>query len=284
MRILAVALLSLYGGIQVAPRFPSALFEQHFAEAVNTPAYYVDPSDLCGQRHNATATAYLRVTDKTSSLMTLRFGDSQSVTATRGTVMTPAGRIRVLVVLIAYPETVGDGGVTMWQQAQAAVNADHATFAARRGYPKPLVVFENTNLVITRAEVAAPQFLANVRATIQSKGIHDADFDALIVIDLDPKRIDGGRAALPTRSIYVGNYADWQSPLDATRWRDVAGTAYHHEFAHLWGWQHEWSPKCDKPEGPFAPFATSPALLGWEDLDGDRLPEILDPTPYGRVQ
>ena len=268
----------------VAAPFPSNLFEQFFGEVIRTPGYYVDPSALCGQRPNATSTAYLRVTDKTSSLMTLRFGENDSVTATRRTVLTPAGRIRVLVAYIVYAETIGDAGLLRWQRAQAAINADHAAFAASRGYDRPLVVFDNTNVGIQRSEIADPRNTAQIRAVVQSKGARADDFDAVMVIDLDPMRLDGGLATLSSRSIYVGNFAGWKSPLDAEQWRGVAITAYHHEFAHLWGWEHDWSPKCYQPEGPFAPFPTSPALLGWADLDGDRVPEILDLTPYGRVR
>jgi hypothetical protein len=32
------------------------------------------------------------------------------------------------------------------------------------------------------------------------------------------------------------------------------------------------------------PFITSPILFGWEDVDGDGVPEILDDTPYGRAR
>jgi len=265
--------------------FPSYLFEQFFGEMVSTPAYYVDPTDFCGQGQNATATAYLRVTEKTSSLMTIRFTANRAVTArTQRMVLTPAGRIRVLVALIAYPETVGDSGIIAWQQAQAAVNGDHAAFAASHGYDKPVVVFDSTNVVLARSEIADPRNHEKVRVALRSKSVRTDEFDVLITIDLDPTRGAGGLADLAFRSIYVGNFGHWSAPLDAVQWRYVANTAYHHEFAHLWGWQHEWSPRCHLDPGRFRPFATSPTLLGWEDLDGDRIPEILDPTPYGRVR
>ena len=32
----------------------------------------------------------------------------------------------------------------------------------------------------------------------------------------------------------------------------------------------------------FEPFISAPILFGWEDVDGDGIPEILDDTPYGR--
>jgi hypothetical protein len=53
-------------------------------------------------------------------------------------------------------------------------------------------------------------------------------------------------------------------------------------MAHLWGWDHEWSRRCGRAPMPFAPFPAATQLFGWEDVDGDGVPEILDPTPYGR--
>jgi hypothetical protein len=32
----------------------------------------------------------------------------------------------------------------------------------------------------------------------------------------------------------------------------------------------------------YEPFITSPRLFGWEDVDGDGVPEIMDRRPYGR--
>lgn len=37
-------------------------------------------------------------------------------------------------------------------------------------------------------------------------------------------------------------------------------------------------------QAAYGPFIAPPVLFGWEDVDGDRVPEILDSTPYGRSQ
>ena len=34
----------------------------------------------------------------------------------------------------------------------------------------------------------------------------------------------------------------------------------------------------------YEPFIIPPVLFGWEDLDGDRVPEISSKTPYGRAR
>ena len=62
-------------------------------------------------------------------------------------------------------------------------------------------------------------------------------------------------------------------------------TLLSHELAHALGWQHVWplglgsggATRDWNSENP-----TWPTLLfGWTDTDGDGVPEILDPTPYG---
>jgi hypothetical protein len=70
--------------------------------------------------------------------------------------------------------------------------------------------------------------------------------------------------------------------LDQKDWQSIARTAYHHEMAHLWGWEHEWSVACTRAADRSRPFLADPVLFGWEDVDGDGVPEILDATPYGR--
>jgi hypothetical protein len=81
----------------------------------------------------------------------------------------------------------------------------------------------------------------------------------------------------------MGNYSRWSRPLTGTEWINVANAVYHHEVAHHWGWAHDWTLQC-KGQVTYQPFIAPPVLFGWEDVDGDRVPEILDTTPYGRSQ
>ena len=86
---------------------------------------------------------------------------------------------------------------------------------------------------------------------------------------------------MPGGDIYVGNYSHWTTPLRAQDWRKIAWTTFHHEVAHQWGWVHDWSPTCGGTRLGYEPFLAAPVLFGWEDVDGDGVPEILDDTPYG---
>ncbi len=79
----------------------------------------------------------------------------------------------------------------------------------------------------------------------------------------------------------MGNFSSFPTPMRSSDSVSVARALYHHEVAHLWGWpgSHD-SASCS---GVFGfNLRVPPMLLGWEDVDGDGVPEILDPAPYGR--
>ncbi len=66
----------------------------------------------------------------------------------------------------------------------------------------------------------------------------------------------------------------------------ILGVLFDHELAHGMGWQHWW-PVGDAgvSEALYSNWRHTYAfpyyLFGWVDADGDGIPEILDPTPYG---
>lgn len=66
----------------------------------------------------------------------------------------------------------------------------------------------------------------------------------------------------------------------------LSRTLFDYELNQVFGWERSWP----SGNGGYAAnnFAASPApftlptvMFGWHDLDGDRLPEIVDVTPYG---
>ena len=116
------------------------------------------------------------------------------------------------------------------------------------------------------------------------RAIDASEYDVLVVINLDPTESEGGQAIPEEQFVYMGNFKRWRGPLDFADWRSVVRAVYHHEVAHLWGWRHDWSRRCREGGAAYAPFVAAPVLFGWEDVDGDGLAEILDSTPYGRVQ
>jgi hypothetical protein len=194
----------------------------------------------------------------------------------------PAGKIRVLCVLVRYPETITDDALPMWEAAQRHINEQHAAFGRSRGYKAPIVVFTNTNLVIDRGEIDGPRRPASVRAAAQRHGVSADGYQIVMTIDINPKERAGWLSRLDEKSVYVGNDAPWHTPLDAPMWMGIARTVYHLEIAQQWGWAQDWVVGCGSGRVlKYAPFIAPPVLFGWEDLQGEHVPEILSAAPYG---
>jgi hypothetical protein len=257
---------------------------QTFGQRIERPAVY-NTGPVCQERRaRLTTTAYLRASSSTSRLLTM-WTTSDGTDATRSTddvVLTPAGTIRTLVAFMRYAETVGDEGITEWERGQAQINEDYAAFAKRRGYKSPIVAFDNTNVVLAPTAGLDPADHRSVRTAVQRRGFKPEDYQLVISINMDPVRFAGGFSNNANRFIHVGNYFNQPTLLTPRQWGFVARTAYHHEVAHQWGWPgtHDWDARCETAGSE--PFIVPPMLLGWEDTDGDGVPEILDATPYGR--
>jgi hypothetical protein len=192
----------------------------------------------------------------------------------------PAGTFRVLTVVLSYAQTFAEDALAAWSQAQAAINEQHASFARSKAYASPVVQFVFTNVTVPGAQVADPRSLQGIRAALAPRGTSTSGYDFVVVINAEPGRSEGGFAGAGG-FVYMGNFGNWSTPLTQAQFAQIAASAYHHEIAHHWGWQHDWTPVCGGNR-PFGPFITAPVLFGWEDTDGDGVPEILDTTPYGR--
>ena len=260
-------------------------YEREFAESVPIPAIFDDDRSVdCKGNGHVTTTAYLRRGEHSIALlqMYLSRDGKQVLRQSLSYPRAPAGTFRTLVVIVGYLATVNAEGLKLFERAQEQINEDHAAFARRRGYRAPLVIFHNTNVVIDPAEIPDPRNPADVRAAAARKGFLPDTYRPVIAIDLNPDRRAGG-FSMPGGDIYLGNYSLWKAPLGEREWTSVTRAAYHHEVAHYWGWDHEWSPTCGRTKLGFEPFIAPPVLFGWEDVDGDGVPEILDDTPYGRA-
>jgi len=187
-------------------------------------------------------------------------------------------------MVVRHPDTAGPDPLSMWVGAQGEVNQHHARFASANGYAAPLVVFANTNLLLEPGELAAPENQNAVAAAIKAHRLSPIDYDILMLINIDPAHSEGGRAGrlAGQRSVYVGNFSHWTRALSPQDWSAIARTAYQQLMAYHWGWQTDWTPTCGGTRLGHEPFITSPRLFGWEDVDGDGVPEIMDETPYGR--
>jgi hypothetical protein len=268
-----------------------AIYQREFAEPVFRPAIFDDVrSSNCAGAGHLTSAAYLPSSARFSRLLfvyTSRDGTQVIRTDTSSNVITPAGRFRVLVALLTWPETVADDTLPLWIAAQQRINDDHAAFAAAKGYAAPIVSFESTNVLLAGSEVPTPNTRAGILSALSAHGVPTTGFDFVVLVNMDPAKNEGGLAFTGSSDpavVYVGNFSAFKTRLDAADVDAVARTVYHHEIAHHWGWPgtHDWSPTCGGVQLGFEPLIAAPVLFGWEDTDGDRIPEILDPTPYGR--
>jgi hypothetical protein len=255
-------------------------YEREFGHRTNFPAIYNDAAarNCRGVSHLMT-TAYLPETETTSTLLSMYMTHDGSavIRRARASALTPAGTFRVLTVIIRHPQTIAASALESWAAAQAGVNREHAAFARRRGYARPIVAFDNTNVMLAAKAIDRPQDHNAVRVALQRAGHAAETGQVLIVIDIDPTASAGGFASREQNFVYVGNYSNWKQFLSIRDWDMIAATAYHHEFAHLWGWAHDWAPSCGSRGREYAPFIAPPILFGWEDLNGDGQADIVGP-------
>jgi hypothetical protein len=261
-----------------------AAYQREFGRTIEHPAIYNNPLavDCRGEGH-LTTTAYLKAGTTTTVLsMYMSREGGRVIQKTESPVrLAPAGTIRVLAVILRYPQTVGADALRVWEAAQKEINEDHAAFAKSRGYDAPIVVFDNTNIIIDPTRVGNPRRPGAVRAAAKLHGISVAQYQIVMAIDINPQDSVGSYALPEERSVYVGNYSSWKTVLGAPQWKMIARTAYHHEVAHHWGWPstHDWAGSCGGSKQDYAPFIAPPILFGWEDLNGDHVPDILSKAP-----
>ena len=264
-----------------------AAYQREFGQTIEHPAIYNNPQALnCRGEGHLTTTAYIGAATGTTLLSMYMSRDAATVLqkSQSPVLLLPAGVIRVLVLLVRYPATIAEDALALWEHAQNQINRDHSLFAESRGYKAPVVRFDNTNVIVDSAHVTNARSAAWARSVAERRGVAPASYQIFMTIDLNPHEQTGGFAVARERSVYVGNYGRWKTPLSAQQWERVARTAYHHEVAHHWGWPgtHNWAGSCGGHQPEYAPFIVPPVLLGWEDLDGDRQPDILLATSQAR--
>jgi hypothetical protein len=259
-----------------------AAYRTEFGEVFGHSAIYDDPTNgRCTGPRQITTTAYLKSpSNRTSELLTIHLSpEGALISRTHQVVPTPSGTIRVLAVLVRHATTLGDNSLADWTEAQNEVNRDHERFARSRGYQAPIVRFHNTNLLVDAKELSRPGEFDVVKSVAARYGQVPGDFDVVMTMNIDPAKQEGGLTIRANRSVYVGNFGGWTRKLEPSEWRAIATAAYHHEIAHLWGWEHDWANEC-LSQRLFEPFVTAPVLFGWEDTNGDGIPEILSNAPY----
>lgn len=220
------------------------------------------------------------------------FGESTAPGAGR---YRPAGRGRIVTVLWDHGNTniaaVADSLWPMIQDSVAAAYRTASTTNASGG--RPLLELEFLQNIVVATDSLGCYSAGGSSISCLETLVHDStglepnsDYDVLAQVDLDPENPAGGGSATNGIQFIIihwffgkASYGD----IDPQTARAIAQALYGHELGHSLGWQHAWplSSACQLAcLGPFAPAR----FFGWTDMDGDGVPEILDPTPYGLHQ
>jgi hypothetical protein len=213
--MLSNALLGPAPSIPLSPKHPEltsieaavkAAYQRKFGRTIEHSAIYNNPQAInCRGEGRVTTTAYLRTATTTTLLSLYMSRDGATVTQKNKSAVrpVPAGKIHVLVILLRYPQTVAANVLSLWEAAQKDTNQDHAAFATSRGYNAPIVVFDNTNILIDPARIGNSPRSLRVSRSPTTKSV-------------------GGFALPEERSVYVGNYSSWKTLLGASQWEMIA--------------------------------------------------------------
>ena len=210
----------------------------------------------------------------------------------------PVGTFKVLTIFVDYGN-IGANRDEILAKVPVVVswlNGLYTNFATSQGLSAPLMTVQADAAYVSPPPAPGDFLTADQIRTLTGKD--PAAYDFLMQIDLDANGTlanrhfaglleSGGGIAL--QGCGVGNVKYdtiiniWSSASVAS---DVEGELimdFNHELSHLFGMEDTW-PYIHSTAGPdgttvadWIPYV----MFGWTDTDGDGIPEILDPTPYG---
>jgi hypothetical protein len=215
-------------------------------------------------------------------------------------ICTPAGVYSMLVVFVDYgnlgvpkDELLGD-----LKTATDSVNASFGAFGVAGPGSAPILQLRTTGVVIP-----PPASLSDYHITpaqiAKIPGVRLSDYQLFAQVDLDArhtarmawgglvKASDGyALSGCTEKPDQINIWAEVSSPDDLTGENNhLSAIVLTHEMYHLFGYpaSHIWPCSTGWTQDPAdqcGQFNIPAMILGWTDLDGDGIPEILDPTPY----
>jgi hypothetical protein len=212
----------------------------------------------------------------------------------------PSGHYSMLVLFVDYGNTGvnQDMAFTSMKYAQEKQNALNADYSTSLGLTTPILQVETTSAFVPSPPHPGSLLTA---ADIQAAGYDRSKFDVVAEVDLDTNNTVGTKAPYKGLLGYTSGGCGKApaSPVDIwvvheknfdLGW-DLSYTLLDHEFFHALGWGHtlpcrqnifdDYMGDSGTTTFDMCDFSHPPAQFGWEDLNGNGIPEILDPNPYG---
>jgi hypothetical protein len=223
----------------------------------------------------------------------------------------PSGTIRMLVVFVDYGNlavTRSEALATL-RGVGSRLNTIYSDLSRGGGASTPILQLQLTGAFVSPPPVM-PEGLLTPDIIRAATALDPAQFDLLVEVDLDaaetyrhqvliPAHIDtfgfanGGCGALPN-TVHIWMSLATKEQADGTDYSETRlQSTLAHEFLHNSGYPigltglHEWpcgDGSVQDGTDECADMNLPTLMLGWVDIDGDGVVEILDPTPYGLSQ
>ncbi len=216
------------------------------------------------------------------------------------TLCRPEGNYKILVVFVDYGNLAIDRPDALAQVPIFAewTNRLYDDFARSQGFASSPLHLEAQSAWISPPP--SPGNLLTAGQIRSSTALDPADFDLVMEIDLDQDNsvgkshwkgvLDqgGGIALQGCGAYYDGDVNIWSIVMASEETQQQVEGAlsmdFNHELSHIFGMMDNWPFRASavtSPDGMRHDDWIPYVLFGWTDTDGDGIPEIIDPTPYG---
>lgn len=210
----------------------------------------------------------------------------------------PLGTYKVLTIFVDYGNTDATRSEVLAKVPVVVdwLNGLYSSFATSQGFSAPLLKIEADAAYISPPPAPGEFLTASQISSLTGK--NPAKYDFLMQIDMDsqvnlanryfPGLLSaGGGIALQGCGNGDVKYNTiiniWSSISAASSVENGLIMDFNHELSHLFGMEDSWAylRNIPGPDGLTVDDWIPYVMFGWTDTDGDGIPEIQDPTPYG---